>query len=172
MYKLYRIILFVSTLSFFSLSADNFNAFIGAVRKGNVERMNRYIDTVDINKLKWSATPLYIAVHFEHLEIVKELVSRDCDVNIKCGSKQRTALQKAVSKKNKDIVMLLVDKADINITNNKNESPLHTAIIEDCEDIAVQLVQKGADTKIKAQAGVPAEVAKNLKRDWAIKLLS
>ena len=71
-------------------------------------------------------TPLFVAVHEEHPEIVTYLIDNGADVNHKSTKDGWTVLHIACFLKNAEIVNILLDNnVDINVTSNTGATPLY-----------------------------------------------
>jgi ankyrin repeat protein len=71
-------------------------------------------------------TPLFVAVHEEHPEIVTYLIENGADVNHKSTKDGWTVLHIACFLKNAEIVNILLDNnVDINVTSNTGATPLY-----------------------------------------------
>jgi len=105
--------------------------------------------------VKW--TPLHVAISQEHRDIVVLLLERGADTEIRSGS-NRTALYMASSRGYADVVRSLIDRsADLNAICQDCDNdgykvkwtPLHVAIYKEHRDIAVLLLERGADTETR-----------------------
>jgi len=108
-------------------------------------------------EVKW--TPLQVAISQERRDIVVLLLERGADMEILPSSLNQTALYMASSRGCADVVRLLIDRgADLNaICEDYHEdacdvkwSPLHVAIYTERRDIAVLLLESGADTETRS----------------------
>ena len=71
-------------------------------------------------------TPLFVAVHEEHPEIVTYLIENGADVNHKSTKDGWTVLHIACFLKNAEIINILLDNnVDINVTSNTGATPLY-----------------------------------------------
>jgi uncharacterized protein len=124
-YRFFIILLLFSPV----LGVGSFNKLVKAIKNNKVEAFQSELEAgVDVNKTTWGVTPLYIAVHFNRPQMIKPLLEYGADINALAGSKKRTALHKAVSKNNEEIVRILVDNgADRSIVNKKGKTSLQEA---------------------------------------------
>ena len=107
------------------------------------------------------------------METIKCLIAQGADLNLKPSNKI-SALSKAVSKDNLDIVKLLVENGAIINTHEKNgETPFHRAILNNHKEIIKFLIEKGADlfcrTVILKNNSI--EVAMKEKQNSILKML-
>ena len=111
----------------------------------------------DVNKANNKGeTPLYIACETNQLEIVKLLLDKGADVNLKPRLKMKTPLFLACENENLEMVNLLLEKdADVKLLNDdlrsdeKDISPLFKACETGNIYIAKRLLDEDADLKIK-----------------------
>lgn len=112
-------------------------------------------NNANINKcIFFNQAPLTFAVRLRNKPITELLLKYDCDKDAydKTG---KTALHHACENEeesvtNNEIVQLLLDnKCNINIQNNRKDTPLHIAIREKNFSIAKLLLSHGADITIK-----------------------
>lgn len=124
------------------------------VELGNIEILNILLDKVDINKGDcYHITPLHLACKEDNLDIVKLLIEKGANIDVKdnCGNAPiHLAAQNIGSFK---CVQYLVDMgADINVTNVNDESVLFSAVLHgNCEcarfllDKCPSLISKRSD---------------------------
>lgn len=136
----------------------------------------------DGNYTLCSYTPLHIAARDGKKEIVKLLLEKNVDSNVK-NNQGHTPLHLAVYKGKKDIVELLINnKADVNVQNNYGNTPLHYAVYSgNYEIIELLLKHPNIDRSLKNNEGKNAfdpapeqkywrkknysEIAREYKRD-------
>ena len=102
-------------------------------------------------------TPLHLAVHDEQPDVVNLLLERGADMEI-LSSRGQTALYMASSLGSAEVVRLLIDHgADVNAECADYEdgkevqwTPLHAAAYKDHPDIALLLLEHGANTEIRS----------------------
>ena len=77
-------------------------------------------------------TPLYLSVQNNHIKIVKYLLSQNVDVNQPGGQNDSTPVNVASLNNNLDVLQFLVGEynANVNIINNRNETPLLTSVFQ------------------------------------------
>lgn len=79
------------------------------------------------------------------IALIKSLIQKGCDLNIK-GEYKRTVIYDAIVKGFDDVVKLLCESnAQINIHDNMGKTPLHFAAIHHKVKIAKYLIAAGAD---------------------------
>ncbi|XP_028396366.1 nuclear factor NF-kappa-B p105 subunit-like [Dendronephthya gigantea] len=115
------------------------------------ERLPEILETTNFDGL----TPLCIAVKQNHIEIVKELIMLDVDVNAIDTKSGNTALHLAVEDNNLPMLacLLFQGKADPNVTSYNGSTPLHIAAGLKLDPIVATLVAIGANTLIENMEG-------------------
>eukprot|EP01129_Flabellula_baltica_P003267 TRINITY_DN13066_c0_g1_i1.p1 TRINITY_DN13066_c0_g1~~TRINITY_DN13066_c0_g1_i1.p1 ORF type:complete len:731 (+),score=122.44 TRINITY_DN13066_c0_g1_i1:31-2223(+) len=131
--------------------------------------MNYNVDVQAKNKQQ--NNPLIIAIHEEDDHIVRMLLQRGADPNIKCDTV--FPIHAAADTDNLDIVKILVDfGADINIVDSLGNSPLHIASKRGSLEIVEYLLGAKVDTRItnnlflKAFDMTSNERIRKLIEDW------
>ncbi len=120
-----------------------------AARKGNVERIDQLIsEMVSVDaKDGDNQTPLFIALKFGRLALVKYLISKGADITIVGGGadgSQGNALHVAVLWGHLEVVKtLLTAGADSDFDDPVMGTPLHIALARGHEQIAVLIRSKG-----------------------------
>lgn len=95
------------------------------------------------NKDDHRLTPLYYTVTWNKKEIVKYLLSRGADLNLKIGHYQYTLLHSVTSK---EMAEFLVSKgANLNVKDKSGSTPLHTASLHVNKKLVEFFLSKGAD---------------------------
>ena len=139
------------TLLHFAARCDDVRLAFDAFAKG------ADIDARDIN----DSTPLHTAILNNSLETSKFLIANGANIKAR-DKKGRTPLHIAAVKKSKKSAMLLLNKENlsnnkeansapgsinrlVNITDNRAQTPLHTAASHDADEIASILIENGAD---------------------------
>ncbi|KAL0276237.1 UNVERIFIED_CONTAM: hypothetical protein PYX00_003845 [Menopon gallinae] len=109
----------------------------------------RYIDSLDDGG--W--TPMVWASEFNHLEVVRFLMSKGADPLIR-DAEQNIALHWAAFGGSIDIVELyLNDGSDINAVNVHGDTPLHIAARQDKYNCVLLLLARGAKSDLKNKDG-------------------
>jgi len=100
-------------------------------------------------------TPLHVAIYEEHRDIAILLLDHGADTEIRSSANQ-TALYMASSRGHADVVRALIDcGADLNVQCDDwmddvvdvTWTPLHAAIYDEHRDVALLLLEGGADTE-------------------------
>lgn len=110
----------------------------------------RYLITlpqVDVNIHNSNGqTALHYAASRNHPQITSLLLENGANVNAQ-DKYHATPLHRAASQGHEKVVGLLLNapKIQIDLTDSSGCSPLHLAVDEDREDVAIRLVEKGAD---------------------------
>jgi len=160
-----------SLFSTFVYAQSANDELIAAARKSNVEAVRDLLAKgADPNaKTPYGATPLFFACDRGSLEIVKILVERGADVNVKDTFYNSTAVGWAVSKNHVAIVKLLLEKGA-----NSKQTVMRSAINEEKPDIIRMLLEMGGfkpeeltDFLTLAERNKKAEFAEMLKKAGA-----
>jgi len=94
--------------------------------------------------LKEESTLLHIASFCCQVEVVRLLLERRADINIRNANKD-TALHCAAHLDSVDIIKLLLDKGiSVNVTNTQQNTPLHIAAVRGNLETTIALVEKRA----------------------------
>jgi len=97
------------------------------------------------------SSSLHQAVVDGDLDLVKSLISKGADVNLR-NRMSWTPLHTAIRNRQKAIVEWLIDKgADVNAKDGRGQTPLHFAIDTSQKDVVERLIEKGAD--VNAMSG-------------------
>ena len=91
-----------------------------------------------------------------HLEIVKLLIQKGADINVKDKHDNNSSLAVAASKAHLEVVKLLLENgADINSKNKHGQCPLLFALYKGKGELEVVklLIEKGSDVKSKNNTG-------------------
>ncbi|MDQ3686383.1 MAG: ankyrin repeat domain-containing protein [Acidobacteriota bacterium] len=109
-------------------------AFVYAAYKGNLEKMKElYVKGVDVNAptgvaSHLTAPSLNLAAGAGHLEVVKFLLEKGANVNVRDGHGDGTPLMSAAWSGHKEIVKLLIAKgAEVNAMDSEGRSALSMA---------------------------------------------
>jgi hypothetical protein len=81
-FLIFTILMFLAQDNF---AKDNSEGFLNSIRQGDIKKVEEYIDKgADVNLIKNERqTPLMYAIWSNNFEIVKLLVSKGADVNLK-----------------------------------------------------------------------------------------
>jgi len=146
-----------------TLSADNSTVFHSAVKaktpSEDGERANilkLFLDKDDIevdlnqrNTAGWTAIKLAARRSLERC--VEVLLSNGADPNIP-DNEQFTSLHNAVT--NVDVLKLLLSKcSNVNVQNNKGETPLYTAVDKGSNECVMSLLEHNADPNVGDSEG-------------------
>ena|SRR5215467_7202711 len=151
---------------------DQNDDFFAAVRKGDTAAVKTFLDKgVDVNaKTRYGATALSYACDRENVEMVKLLIERGADVNVKDTFYGEAPIGWALSKKNAAIVKLLLDKGAAGV-----ERALSTGIQDgDIELVKVALAKGGLKPETlnsalrRATNGKNQDIVDLLKKSGAV----
>ena len=106
----------------------------------------------------WGWTPLHLAGHYGHLDIVRLLVESGADIEARAlNAVGNTPLGAAVWGHRPDVVAYLISRgADLEAKNRFGQSPLHRAIRRGAVEVARILIDAGADPASEDGEGVTA----------------
>lgn len=122
------------------------------ILRGNLEEVRRQLDRgLPPNAVKGNLPFTLWAIKYGKLDILKLLLQNGADVNKKEDGKGGTALFYAVQKNYAEAVKLLLDQDDILVDQKDNDgnTPLKKACYDGHRNIAVLLLNKGADVNAK-----------------------
>lgn len=125
-----------------------------AVDRGDLTKVMDSLDKgADINAQSNQGTPLSLASLIGHIEIVKFLIEKSADINMRIEKGGQTPLMAAIVGRD-EIAKLLIEKgADVNIKDNAGWSPLTWASATNHAEIAKLLIEKGAHINEKNNQG-------------------
>ncbi|KAF3393739.1 putative ankyrin repeat protein [Penicillium rolfsii] len=109
------------------------------------------LDLRDVN----DRTPLHYAAENGHQDVVKLLLDKGADSNIKDNYRSLTPLHYAVENGNWEVLKLLLEYgANPNIEGNGfyNQTPLYDAVEKDNQEMVKLLLDKGADPNIMGKS--------------------
>jgi ankyrin repeat protein len=135
------------------------------------KEMMKEIESKGINeKNKDGETVLHLAVQYENIEKIKELIEKGADINIGDNKGRKVLHYAALFGKTKTVKVLIEKGANINATDNSRYVPLHLACLKGAIGVARVLVKAGADINALDKFGhSPLYHAKNKKE--LVKLL-
>ncbi len=129
---------------------------IDASVAGNVVAVKKLLDAgVNINArgTKGSATPLIIAAERNQVDLLKLLLERGADINVR-DEKWQSALFHATANDRPDVIGILIQKnADVNARDKTGRTPLMMACHDAREQIMDMLLARGADVKARDMNG-------------------
>ena len=151
-----------------------------AAADGNIEAVKYHlangINVDAVNDRPWK-TPLSLATREGHKEIVKLLIAKGADVNVK-DKREQTPLHAAAFGGHKEIAELLIaNGGDVNARNDFGWTPLHQAAYSFTEGpqkirTIELLISKGANVNSKGESGgTPLDIANTWGREPAADLL-
>jgi ankyrin repeat protein len=161
----------VFALAFSTLAQDNNEAFFAAARKGDVAAVKAFLDKgVDVNaKTQYGATALAYACDKGHTELVKLLLERGANPNVRDTFYNATPMSWAAPKGYVEIVKLLVEKGAtekgdaLNVGVEKGSVEL-VKLVLDKGDVAAGTLTKALT---KAEEAKQAEIVDLLKKAGA-----
>ncbi len=114
-------------------------------------------DINETNAYGW--TPLMHAARVGNLDVFKLLLEKGADTHLQ-DDNGRTALMKAILAGHLEIVkiILLQNNIDVNTVDFMNRTALHWAVTRGRKEIAQLLLENGADTSIKTNDRLTAEM--------------
>jgi ankyrin repeat protein len=135
-----------------SAATDGVTGLMYSAQFGNLDAVQLFLDAgADVNKLdnERGTTALIYATGNAHTEIVRLLLSRRADPQIKFAS-GRTFLHAAVGSNALEIVEIaLAAGLDVNATSEDGLTPLHIAAWSRNPQLLKVLIERGADVNAK-----------------------
>lgn len=123
-------------------------------------------------------TPLGVAIRYDNVSGLSELLDAGANPNVRFKNGDTPLIEvlrcikkyDAPDKKRNAINMfeILIEKADVNWTNEIGRSPLHMAVALDLHAYIPRLVQQGADLKARSGDKTPLVAAVNDKKEEAV----
>ncbi|KAI4249560.1 MAG: hypothetical protein L6R42_008933, partial [Xanthoria sp. 1 TBL-2021] len=108
----------------------------------------------DQEKLTCLSDSLYEAAFQGHLTVVKWLLERGADINVRNSYNNETPLHAAVVKRHLEVVAELVERGgNVAVRDNTGYTPLHWSASRGYTEIATCLLSHGADISTKIDAG-------------------
>uniref|UniRef100_A0A674EWY0 Poly [ADP-ribose] polymerase n=1 Tax=Salmo trutta TaxID=8032 RepID=A0A674EWY0_SALTR len=142
-----------------SVSPPAFRELFEACRNGDVSRVKRLVDSVNVNAKDMAgrkSTPLHFAAGFGRKDVVDHLLQTGANVHARDDG-GLIPLHNACSFGHAEVVsLLLCQGADPNARDNWNYTPLHEAAIKGKIDVCIVLLQHGADPNIRNTDGKSA----------------
>uniref|UniRef100_A0A8C7IM23 Poly [ADP-ribose] polymerase n=1 Tax=Oncorhynchus kisutch TaxID=8019 RepID=A0A8C7IM23_ONCKI len=136
-----------------------FRDLFEACRNGDVSRVKRLVDSVNVNAKDMAgrkSTPLHFAAGFGRKDVVEHLLQTGANVHARDDG-GLIPLHNACSFGHAEVVsLLLCQGADSNARDNWNYTPLHEAAIKGKIDVCIVLLQHGADPNIRNTDGKSA----------------
>ncbi|XP_058492823.1 poly [ADP-ribose] polymerase tankyrase-1-like isoform X3 [Solea solea] len=136
-----------------------FRELFEACRNGDVSRVKRLVDSVNVNAKDMAgrkSTPLHFAAGFGRKDVVEHLLQTGANVHARDDG-GLIPLHNACSFGHAEVVsLLLCHGADPNARDNWNYTPLHEAAIKGKIDVCIVLLQHGADPNIRNTDGKSA----------------
>lgn len=127
---------------------------IEAVVNGNLEEVKHLISNgVDINtrcseffdeerQVAFDGdTPLHIAAHFGHLNIMEYLINKGADLSVRCNAGNTPLANTIIANQFKAFEFLIAKGADIESKNQKGDTALHMAFIYGRENMISALME-------------------------------
>ena len=174
-------LMFVSLISAVFAKADvsDKNArLIQAAKDGNLSAVQAALsDGAEINARDKSGVPaLMWAANNGHTQVVKLLLERRADVNVKKIDTGVTALMMASHEGHTEVVKLLLDKgADVNVKDTDGVTALWMASQKGHTEVVKLLLAQGADVNVKATINnfewTALKVAKRMGHTDIVRLL-
>lgn len=152
-------IIFILTFTFFiffgafKAEAENDKEVLKTIRKGNVEKLEKYIKKgLDINGIYKGRKLLHYAIRKDEFEISKVLIEAGADID--AFHDDRNPLIEAVHEHNPDILeYLIAEGAQINLADSDGNTALTHAVNEEKLALVKILFESGASSKIVNNRG-------------------
>lgn len=154
-------------------SEDSWTPLCWACDAGNINAAN-FILQVYHNKnlsLESLTLPIVLACLGGHIQLVKFLF-RECGKTITQDEKNKILLESS-EKDHPKIAQFLIDQgANVNVSDEKNVTPLHLACQNGCLELVKLLVKKNVDVNAKTISGIaPLHIAAGYKHLEICKIL-
>jgi ankyrin repeat protein len=138
-----------------------------ACENGAADRLSSLLANLTVADLEMAGpdgdTALNLAALYGHLDCVKLLLEKGCQLDAANEEDGSTALHNAAAGGFLEMVQLLLEKSTataVNALDEDNETPLHTAARGGHVEVVKLLLERGADASIKNASGnTPAEEA-------------
>ena len=102
-------------------------------------------EDVDVRSGIDESTPLHVAAHSGHIEIVRLLIAGGADIRARAAGGTTPMHMAALGGHAEIVELLLSHGTDVNISLNSNDTPLNIAAREGHVDIVELLLQRGAE---------------------------
>ena len=141
------------------------------LNKGNAAQVQNQGSNYEGNMQKSRKIEIHKAVLLNNIELVKEYIANDADLNLKDASGGSSPLITACVFGKTEIAILLIEAgADLNCQNNEGSTALHSAAFFCHPEIVESLLANGANKNLKNNSGslpidavsVPFEVVKGV----------
>ena len=141
------------------------------LNKGNAAQVQNQGSNYEGNMQKSRKIEIHKAVLLNNIELVKEYIANDADLNLKDASGGSSPLITACVFGKTEIAILLIEAgADLNCQNNEGSTALHSAAFFCHPKIVESLLANGANKNLKNNSGslpidavsVPFEVVKGV----------
>lgn len=126
-------------------------ALFKAIRSNDIVKVRQLLQNEDrlINPKK-GYPPIFEAIRYSRIEILKLLISKGADVNLKGDRLQYSSIFIPSEKGDTDTIRILFDAgADLNLTNRLGETPLIYASKAGKREAVKLLIKLGADVNKK-----------------------
>jgi len=132
-----------------------------AAQSGDVDEVAAILSidnrlTRAVNKDGW--TPLHLAAHYGHLDVVETLLANNADVHARSQNSMRNQpLHAAAAGRAAGVCRILLDAgADVNATQAGGYTPLHAAAQNGQRELVELLLARGADVGARTDGGATA----------------
>ena len=153
---------------------DGNTPFMEAVMAGNVAAMRRLVNSgADFTSRNFRGdTPLHIAIAMERTDIVTQLLDLGSSIHAR-NSRERTPFQDALIT-SPSMVMLLLSRDRIHITDDNGSSPLHIAVLEfsSASMIYILLEMEARISSLDFEGKTPMRLALDLNQYETAKILA
>ncbi|KAM8959704.1 uncharacterized protein AAEQ78_002458 isoform 4-T4 [Lycaon pictus] len=152
---------------------DGLTPLLLAINEKKEKMVAFLVEKANINAVDYTKrTALHLACAIGREDLVKLLVDRHCQLNLRDGE-DRTALVKAIQCQEEACVTLLLEHgADPKVKDNKGNTALHYAAHEGIVSIAEKLLLQNANIEAKNTDGLtPVLVALNENKEQMVKFL-
>ena len=155
------------------LLPDGWTVLNTVIDMGQIQLVSKVLDQgAEIDVISLGSAPLHRAVIKGDLELIKTLIERKADVNIR-NEDGNAPLHSAARRANIQVLRLLLSSgAAVDVQDNRKETPLHKAASRGLTEVVVLLREYGSDTEIRnSDSAVPLLNAVSGGREAAVRLL-